>query len=68
MFARMSSLTNIIRKDVVEVTKKMTNFELSETPSYMENYVAAMFIPHTEVDKFPRLRERMENRKQIVKG
>lgn len=66
--ARMSSLTNIIRKDVVEVTKKMTNFELSETPSYMENYVAAMFIPHTEVDKFPRLKERMDNRKLIAKG
>lgn len=62
--ARMSSLTNRIRKDVVEVTKKMTNFELSETPSYMDNYVAAMFIPHTEVDKFPRLKERMENRKK----
>lgn len=62
--ARMSSLTNRIRKDVVEVTKKMTNFELSETPSYMDNYVAAMFIPHTEVDKFPRVKERMENRKK----
>jgi uncharacterized 2Fe-2S/4Fe-4S cluster protein (DUF4445 family) len=66
--ARMSSLTNIIRKDVVEVTKKMTNFELSETPSYMENYVAAMFIPHTEVNKFPRLKDRMDKRKQSVKG
>ena len=62
--ARMSSLTNRIRKDVVEVTKKMTNFELSETPSYMDNYVAAMFIPHTEVDKFPRVKERMESRKK----
>jgi len=61
--ARMSSLTNRIRKDVVEVTKKMTNFELSETPSYMENYVAAMFIPHTDVNKFPRLKERIEARK-----
>lgn len=63
--ARMSSLTNRIRKDVVEVTKKMTNFELSETPSYMDNYVAAMFIPHTDVDKFPRLKERVEARKAL---
>jgi uncharacterized 2Fe-2S/4Fe-4S cluster protein (DUF4445 family) len=59
MGARMSSLTNRIRKDVVEVTKKMTNFELSETPSYMDHYVAAMFIPHTEIDKFPKVKERM---------
>jgi len=64
MGARMSSLTNRIRKDVVEVTKKMTNFELSETPSYMDNYVAAMFLPHTEIEKFPRLKERMMARKK----
>ena len=57
--ARMSSLTNKIRQDVIEVTRRMTNFELSETPSYMNNYVAAMFIPHTEIEKFPRLRARM---------
>ena len=64
--ARMSSMTNRIRKDVVEVTRKMTNFELSETPSYMNNYVAAMFIPHTEIEKFPRLQQRMELRKKAL--
>jgi len=64
--ARMCSLTNRIRKDVVEVTKKMTNFELSETPSYMTNYVAAMFIPHTEIEKFPRLQNRLEERKKLM--
>ncbi len=62
MGARMSSLTNRIRKDVVAVTQKMTNFELSETPSYMDNYIAAMFLPHTEIEKFPRLKARMEER------
>ena len=60
--ARMSSLTNKIRQDVIEVTRRMTNFELSETPSYMNNYVAAMFIPHTEIGKFPRLYERMKEK------
>ncbi len=43
MGAEMSSLTNRIRRDVVEVTKNMTNFELSETGSYMDNYIAALF-------------------------
>jgi uncharacterized 2Fe-2S/4Fe-4S cluster protein (DUF4445 family) len=62
--ARMCSLTNRIRKDVFEVTKKMTNFELSETPSFMANYVAAMFIPHTEIEKFPRVRQRLEARRR----
>ncbi len=66
MGARMSSLTNRIRKDVVEVTKKMTNFELSETPSYMDHYVAAMFIPHTEIEKFPEVKRRVANWKEII--
>jgi len=65
--AKMSSLTNRIRKDVVEVTKKMTNFELSDTPSYMDNYVAALFLPHTDMNKFPRLKSRMDARKGIQK-
>ncbi len=65
MGAKMSSLTNRIRRDVVEVTKKMTNFELSDTPSYMDNYIAALFLPHTDMNKFPKLKARMESRKGI---
>jgi len=64
--AEMSSLTNRIRRDVVEVTKKMTNFELSETPSYMDKYMAALFLPHTDIDVFPKVKARLEfrNRKK----
>ena len=67
MGAKMSSLTNRIRQDVVEVTKKMTNFELSETASYMDNYVAALFLPHTDINKFPKLKARLETRKTVKK-
>lgn len=31
----------------------MTNFELSNYPSFMEEYVAALFLPHTNFDNFP---------------
>jgi uncharacterized 2Fe-2S/4Fe-4S cluster protein (DUF4445 family) len=65
MGAKMSSLTNRIRKDVVEVTKRMTNFELSETPSFMDHYVAALFLPHTNMDQFPKLKGRFEARKAL---
>jgi uncharacterized 2Fe-2S/4Fe-4S cluster protein (DUF4445 family) len=64
MGARMSSLTNRIRKDVVEVTKKMTNFELSDTNSYMDNYIAALFLPHTDMNQFPKLKSRLEARRK----
>ena len=64
MGAKMSSLTNRIRRDVVEVTKRMTNFELSKTPSFMDNYVAALFLPHTDMDQFPKLKGRLETRRR----
>ncbi|MFH1103053.1 MAG: ASKHA domain-containing protein [Pseudomonadota bacterium] len=67
MGAKMSALTNRIRRDVVEVTKKMTNFELSETPSYMDHYVAALFLPHTDIEQFPKLKARLESRKLLNK-
>ncbi|MGD9875350.1 ASKHA domain-containing protein [Desulfococcus sp.] len=63
MGARMSALTNRIRRDVVEVTRKMTNFELSETPSYMDHYVASLFLPHTDLELFPRLKARIDLRR-----
>jgi uncharacterized 2Fe-2S/4Fe-4S cluster protein (DUF4445 family) len=66
MGAKMSCLTNRIRRDVVEVTRKMTNFELSETPSYMDNYVAALFLPHTDIDQFPKLKSRMQTRRKMM--
>jgi uncharacterized 2Fe-2S/4Fe-4S cluster protein (DUF4445 family) len=64
MGAKMSALSNHIRKNVVEVTKKMTNFELSETASYMDNYIAALFLPHTNLELFPKLQARMAQRKK----
>ena len=67
MGAKMSSLTNRIRKDVVEVMKKMTNFELSETASYMDHYVAALFLPHTDINLFPKLKKRLEARREAAR-
>jgi uncharacterized 2Fe-2S/4Fe-4S cluster protein (DUF4445 family) len=66
MGAKMSALTNRIRMDVVEVTRKMTSFELSETASYMDNYVAALFLPHTDMDQFPKLKARLEMRRSML--
>lgn len=65
MGCRMSSLTNRLRRDVIEVTKKMANFELSETPSYMDRYVASLFLPHTHLDLFPKLKARMDARRGL---
>ncbi len=62
--AKMASLTNRVRRDVVAVVRRMTNFELSETPSYMDNYIAALFLPHTDIERFPRLKARLAERRR----
>ncbi len=67
MGARMSSLTNRIRRDVVDVVLRITGFELSETPSYMGNYTASQFLPHTDMTYFPKLNERLKKRREDQK-
>lgn len=59
MGARMSTLSNHIRKDVVEVVRKMTSFELSEVSSFSNQYVASMFLPHTDMSLFPEVQKRL---------
>ena len=49
MGARMSGLSNHIRKDVVDVVHRMTSFELSEVDSFKDHYVASPFLPHTDI-------------------
>ena len=58
--AKMSSFTNRLRRDVADVVRMMTNFELAETPSYMGHYMGALFLPHTDLGAFPRLKKRLE--------
>jgi len=41
----------------------MTNLELSEIKSYMDNYVASLFLPHTDIKLFPKLNTRLSANK-----
>jgi len=41
------------------VADMMTNFELSETPGFMDKYIAALFLPHTQEEYFPTVTERL---------
>ncbi len=64
MGAWMSELSNHIRKDVVEVVRKMTSFELSEIPDFKDQYVASLFLPHTNLSLFPEATQRRAVRKE----
>lgn len=42
-------------KKTYEVARNMTYLELSTVPSYMDEFVAACFLPHTDTSMFPSL-------------
>jgi len=45
--------------EVQTVATMITNIELSSSPIYMDEYVAALFLPHTRMEEFPRQGERL---------
>ena len=56
---RLTSFSTDMLNDVERVTKMMTNFELSENAAFMNNYIAALFLPHTNADEFPTVSKRL---------
>jgi uncharacterized 2Fe-2S/4Fe-4S cluster protein (DUF4445 family) len=61
--ATLLALSRDLLAEERRVAAMMTNFELSETPGFMNHYTAALFLPHTQMDLFPTVRERVQGRK-----
>jgi uncharacterized 2Fe-2S/4Fe-4S cluster protein (DUF4445 family) len=54
--ARQMLLSLEARKKADEIARKITYFELSVDPGFMDEYMAALFFPHTDLSKFPSVR------------
>ncbi len=46
-------------EEAESIATMITNIELSASPIYMEEYVAALFLPHTRMEDFPLQAERL---------
>lgn len=51
--ARQIILSVDAQKCADEIARKITYFELSVDPGYMDQYMAALFFPHTDLKRFP---------------
>ncbi|AAW40000.1 ASKHA domain-containing protein [Dehalococcoides mccartyi] len=51
--ARLCAFDANAQTQAAAAAKMMTNVELSESTSFMDNYMAAMFLPHTKSSDFP---------------
>ena len=58
--ARMALLSYDALLKTREIADRMTNIELSNDASYMDEYMASLFLPHTDIGLFPTVRERLE--------
>lgn len=51
--AALALLSESRRRQLGEIAKRMTYIDLSSDNRYMDAYVAALFLPHTDMKKFP---------------
>jgi uncharacterized 2Fe-2S/4Fe-4S cluster protein (DUF4445 family) len=59
--ARLVSLDRKLFREVRRISTMMTNVELSDNASFMDKYMAALFLPHTDGRLFPNVCKVMEN-------
>ena len=60
--ARLAAFSAEAVKEMERVANMMTHFELSAHPGYMDYYVSALFLPHTNIDLFPTVKELLAGR------
>jgi len=58
--ARMGLLSRHALERAKTVAKQMTYFELSVDPKFYDEFVAALFLPHTDMSLFPSVQRVME--------
>jgi uncharacterized 2Fe-2S/4Fe-4S cluster protein (DUF4445 family) len=51
--AQLGCLSGAMFDAAERISRNMTNIELSDDSSFMDRYVAAMFLPHTDARLFP---------------
>ncbi|MFH1674588.1 MAG: ASKHA domain-containing protein [Pseudomonadota bacterium] len=67
MGARLASFSQDMFREGGRISRMMTNIELSDSPTFMNNYVAALFLPHTEADLFPEVSKKLLESEKITK-
>jgi uncharacterized 2Fe-2S/4Fe-4S cluster protein (DUF4445 family) len=58
--AYLCILSRKLRGEAERISKEMTYVELSVSKSFMDEYVSGLFIPHTNIDAFPGVKELMK--------
>jgi len=63
MGSYMALLSKFAREQVRQIAEKMTYIELSADNEFYNAFIAALFLPHTEINRFPSVEEIWEKQK-----
>lgn len=63
--AYFTLLNDDLRKELEEIASKMTYMEFSVARSFMDEYMSALFLPHTDIGAFPSVKALMEERARM---
>ncbi len=66
--AKMALLSNEAFHAVHKIASEMTYFDLMSNPRYMDEFVQAQFLPHTNLDEFPSVAKAFAERMPAVAG
>lgn len=58
--ARLVSLSRSTLKDASNIARMMTNIELANNKMFMDEYISATFLPHTDVSSFKGTIQKLE--------
>ncbi len=58
--AYMALLRRDAREEIAEIAKKMTYIELAADNAFTEQFMAALFLPHTDMTQFPSVEKVLE--------
>jgi uncharacterized 2Fe-2S/4Fe-4S cluster protein (DUF4445 family) len=61
--ARLGLLSQQSRDEARSIFNNMTYLELSVSATFMDEFTSAMFLPHTDLDRFPTVRTALEGRR-----
>lgn len=53
-------LSKDLRREAGVIASKMTNFELSVSQGFMDEYLSALFLPHTDINQFPTVKKMLK--------
>lgn len=63
--AYLTLISDDLREEAAEIASKMTYMELSVSRGFMDEYMSALFLPHTDMTKFPTVEGLMKVKRDV---